>query len=146
MLLSPHLNPVGVLLYFETRYDGGELELEEKLVLEHIFAEKWILAANIVGEEEWEFEDEGTKTEGTLELDWGLSYLVNERWSVGVEARNHREYPEYDEEEHSAWFVGPNIHYGTGKWWATLTVLPQVTDVLDEHEEVEVRLIAGVFF
>lgn len=146
MLFSPHLYPIGVLLYFEPTYDGEELELEEKLILEHIFAERWILVANIVGEEEWEFEEEETKAEGVLEFDFGVSYLLNEHWSIGVEARNHREYPEFEEEEHSAWFVGPNIHYGTEKWWATLTVLPQVTDVLDEHEEVEVRFIGGIFF
>ncbi|MBI1871029.1 MAG: hypothetical protein HYS07_07550 [Chlamydiae bacterium] len=146
MLFSPHLCPIGVLFYFETRYDGEELELEEKLILEHIFFEKWIGVVNVVGEEEWEFEEEETKTEGALEFDLGLSYLINGHWSVGVEARNHREYPEFEEEEHSAWFVGPNIHYGSSKWWATFTVLPQVTDVLDEHEEVEVRFIAGVLF
>lgn len=146
MLLSPHLNPIGVLLYGEARYDGDEFELEEKLILEHIFAERWILAVNIIGEEEWKFKDEETEKEAALEFTGGLSYLINENWSVGVEARNHREFPEYEEQEHSAWFVGPNIHYGTEKWWATLTVLPQVTDVLDEHEEVEVRFIAGVLF
>ncbi len=146
MLLSPHLNPIGVLLYFEWKYDGDEFELEEKLVLEHIFAEHWILVTNIIGEEVWEFKDDETETKGELEFTFGLSYILNQNWSVGVEAKNHREFPEYEEQEFSAWFVGPNIHYGTDKWWATLTVLPQVTDVLDEQERVEVRLIAGVFF
>lgn len=146
MLLSPHLYPVGVLLYFEPTYSGKELELEEKLILEHIFSDRWILTANIIGEHEWEFEDDETQTEGVLELTAGLSYQINESWSVGVEGKNQREFPDYQEQENSAWFVGPNVHYGNGKWWATLTVLPQVTDVLDAHEEVEVRFIAGVLF
>src|SRR5438477_13207286 len=53
-----------------------------------------------------------------------------------------------------AWFVGPNVHYARGKWWATLTVLPQVHGSpdtrdgleLEEHEKIEVRLIAGINF
>lgn len=154
MLLSPHLHPVGVLLYFETTYEGEELELEEKLVLQHNFGDRWVLVANIILEEEWEFESDQTEEEFALELTAGLSYRLNDRWAVGLEARNHREYPDYDEEEHSAWFLGPNLHYGSSRWWATLTVLPQIfgdpdTDdglQLEEHERVEVRLIAGVNF
>jgi len=46
------------------------------------------------------------------------------------------------------------VHYGTSKWWATLTVLPQVSGRPDEedglnfseHERIEVRLIAGINF
>jgi hypothetical protein len=154
MLLSPHLYPIGVLLYFEATYAGEEVEIEEKLILQHNFGERWILAANIIGEQEWEFEAEGTESEGVLEFTAGLSYSINEFWSVGLEGRNHREYPEFEEQEHSAFFLGPNIHYGNGKWWATLTVLPQIAGTpdtdsglqLDEHERVEVRLIAGVYF
>jgi hypothetical protein len=46
------------------------------------------------------------------------------------------------------------VHYGSAKWWATLTVLPQVAGdpdtrwglELDEHTRIEVRLIAGYNF
>lgn len=146
MVLSPHLNPIGLLLYFEPTYDGEELELEEKIILQHNFGERLVSVVNIIFEEEWEFSEDETETEGVLAVTAGLSYRLNDNWAVGLELLNHREYPEFEEEEHSAWFLGPNIHYGSEKWWATLTVLPQITDVLDEHEEVEVRAIAGVFF
>ena len=54
----------------------------------------------------------------------------------------------------NAWFVGPNVHYARGPWWATLTVLPQVHGSpetrdgleLEEHEKIEVRLLAGINF
>jgi hypothetical protein len=136
------------------RYEGEEVELEEKLILQHNFGERWILAANINTEQEWEFEAEDTESEGVLEFTAGLSYKINEFWSVGLEGRNHREFPEFEEQEHSAWFLGPNVHYGNGKWWVTLTVLPQIAGTpdtadglqLEEHERVEVRVIAGVNF
>lgn len=154
MLLSPNLYPIGVMLYFEARYSGEEVELEEKLILQHNFGERWILAGNIIGEEEWVFDDEETEEEGALEFTAGLSYKLNEFWSIGLEGRNVRVYPDYDEEEFSAWFVGPNVHYGNGNWWVTLTVLPQVSGspetegglTLDEAERVEVRVIAGKMF
>lgn len=154
MLLSPHLNFIGVMPYFEIKYDGDELELEQKLILQHNFGEKWILVGNIIFEEKWEFEEEETAKEFELEFTAGLAYQINQFWSVGLEGRNQRAYPDYDEEEYSTWFVGPNIHYGNGKWWVTLTVLPQVSGSpetenglnLDGGERVEVRVIAGVIF
>jgi hypothetical protein len=154
MLLSPHLYPIGIMLYFEARYSGEEVELEEKLILQHNFGERWILVGNIIAEEEWVFEEEENEEEGGLEFTAGLSYQLNQYWSIGLEGRNVRVYPDYDEEEFSAWFVGPSVHYGNGKWWVTLTVLPQVSGspetedglTLDEKERVEVRVIAGVMF
>lgn len=146
MLFSPHQYPIGVLLYGEIGYDGEELELEEKLILEHIFAERWILVMNLIFEEEWKWQKKKSEKEFVISPTFGLCYIINDHWSIGLEAVNHREYPDFGDEEHSAWFLGPNIHYGSEKWWATLAILPQVTDVLDEHEEVEARLITGIFF
>ena len=153
-LLNPNTKPVGVLAYAEATYDGVEFELEEKLVLQKNFGEKWVLALNATVEQEWEFEAGATERELGLELTGGLSYKLTPHWALGLEGRNVRTFPDFDSEKSSAWFVGPALHYGSSKWWATLTVLPQVAGRpdtrsglnLDEHERIEVRLIAGINF
>ncbi len=153
-LLNPNTKPIGVLLYGEATYNGDEFELEEKLVLQKNFGEKWVAAFNATLEEEWAFTPTDTEEELTLELTGGLSYKLTPHWALGLEGRNVRKFPDFDSEKSSAWFVGPALHYGSSKWWATLTVLPQVAGRpdtrsglnLDEHERIEVRLIAGINF
>ena len=153
-LLNPNTKPVGVLIYAEATYEGEEFELEEKIVLQKNFGEKWVLALNATVEQEWKFEPAATESELGLELTGGLSYKLTPHWALGLEGRNVRKFPDFDSEKSSAWFVGPAIHYGSSKWWTTLTVLPQVAGRpdtrsglnLDEHERIEVRLIAGINF
>jgi hypothetical protein len=156
-LLNPNTKPIGVLLYGEATYNGDEFELEEKLVLQKNLGEKWVAAFNVTFEEEWAFTPTDTEEELTLELTAGLAYKINSHWSVGVEGRNHRVFApglSFSHREADAWFVGPNLHYAGARWWATLTVLPQVHGSpdtrdgleLEEHEKIEVRLIAGINF
>ena len=156
-LLNPNTKPLGVLIYGEATYNGDEFELEEKLVLQKSWADKWLAAFNVTLEEEWIFTPANAEEELKLELTAGLAYKINSRWSVGVEGRNHRLFApgfSFSNQEANAWFIGPNVHYAHGSWWATLTVLPQVHGSpetrhgleLEEHEKIEVRLIAGVNF
>ena len=156
-LLNPHEKPIGMLAYGEVTTDGSELELEEKLIFQKFFGpdETWNAVFNIITEQEWEYEAAETGEESVLEFTAGLSYRLSRNWAIGAEARHHRVYSGmYDEEEANAWFVGPNVHFGSAKWWATLTVLPQVAGdpdtrwglELDEHTRIEVRLIAGYNF
>lgn len=155
-LLNPNLNPVGVLLYGEITTDGHELELEQKLVLSKTLAEKWTLAFNAVIEEEWEFESHETEEALELQFTAGVSYRLNPNWSVGLEALHVREFEGlgFNDQETSAYFIGPNLHYGTSRWWATLTVMPQISGRPDtesgfdlvHQERVQVRLIAGINF
>jgi hypothetical protein len=155
-LFNPQTKPLGVLLYGEVTTDGKELELEEKLVLQKFFGDTWNAVINVTLEQEWEFEPLETEETLALELSAGLSYKLSSHWSVGLEAMHVREFAGigFGSQEVSAWFVGPNIHYGTSKWWATLTVLPQVAGRpetesglnLTDRERVEVRLIAGINF
>ncbi len=156
-VLNPHTKPLGFLLYGEVTTDGDELELEEKLIFQKFFGhdEKWNLAFNAIFEQEWEYEAAETEEEAVLEFTAGLSYKLTPHWAVGLEARNRRVFEGMlQDEEADAYFVGPNVHYGSGKWWGTLAVLPQVHGTpdtrdgleLDEHTRVEVRLIAGYNF
>lgn len=155
-LSSPYTDPVGVAVYFEATSDfAHEAELEEKLIFSKNW-ERWVAAVNLSVEQEWEYEDEESEKEGVLELTAGLSRKLTSQWSAGLEFRNHREFEDsfaFEDEEHSAFFLGPNIAFASGDAWATLSVLPQIYGegesakddlVLDEHERVEIRLLVGV--
>jgi hypothetical protein len=154
-LLNPNLDPIGIALYFEPTFNNNETEVEYKLILSKNLGDKWVLAANATFEQEWEKEHGETEKESVLEYTLGAAYRFTPNWSVGLEARYHSVYEgaTLDDRLGSAWFLGPNIHYGSAKWWGTLTVLPQITGSpsedslnLTEHARYEVRLIVGVVF
>jgi hypothetical protein len=156
MVLNPAEHAVGLTLYVEPAFSGEEAEIEEKIILGQRHGDwKWTL--NLTHATEWE--DNFHETEGELEATFGLTRDLNPRWSVGLEFRNHNELPEYKTWEHTAFFLGPVVSYRQEKWWATLTVLPQIYGknfngnpdgypalVLDEHEWVNLRLLLGFSF
>jgi len=170
-LTSPYKDPLGVALYIEPSYSrvdrisgasGTEYELEPKLILQKNFLEDQLIAAvNLTGEFEWErFPDSApTERELKLELSGGLSYRFAPNWFAGLEARVQGVYGNMNFGNREAWafFAGPTIHYAAQRWWATLTVLPQITGSprdpalssrlqLDEFERMEVRLKIGYNF
>jgi len=153
-ILNPNKDVIGLLGYGEVTYSGTELELEQKLVLQKNFGDHWVSVLNVTLEEEWEWEDNAEEREFIIEFTAGLSYRLTDHWAVGLEGRHHRVYEDWDEKLGNAWFVGPAVHYGSGKWWGTLTVLPQVAGSpdtahgleLEEHTKVEARLIVGYNF
>ena len=154
-LLNPNKKPVGLALYFEPTYNGTEQVLEYKILLSKNLGDNWVLAANAVYEQEWEHEEGKTKRESVLEFTAGAAYRLTPHWSVGLEGRYHSVYEGLGFNEHlgTGWFVGPNVHYGSSKWWATLTVLPQVAGHPSdgginrtEHQTFETRLIFGINF
>jgi hypothetical protein len=170
--LSPYDAPLGFSLYFEPGYSridkisgehGTEWEFEAKALFQKNFLDDQLIAVlNITPEVELEkmHGDDEFEKEFLLEFTGGLTYRIAPKWYLGVESRYHSEYPEFDKEwtrEHWAVFLGPALHYGSEKWWFTLTVLPQIygkpqdgdrshTLHLDEHERVEVRLKTGFNF
>jgi hypothetical protein len=169
-LLSPYKDSFGLTLYLEPGYgtiesaDGTrhqEIELEGKLILEkHWLEDSLIGSLNFTLEPEWEKADGDTgfgvhlKMEGST----GLAYRIAPRWYAGLETRVQTEFEDanLNQSEFVAVFVGPSLHYGTERWWGTLTVLPQVWGwpdsqgtgglTLDDHERVEVRLKFGYNF
>jgi hypothetical protein len=156
MVLNPAKNPVGLTLYFEPRFSGDEAELEQKIIIGQRHGD-WKWAFNISHAIEWE--DDLHKREGELEFNFGLSRDLGRHWSLGLELRNHNELPDYRRWENTAFFLGPALNYRQEKWWATLTVLPQIYGRnflgnpdnsrnldLEGHERVNVRLILGFSF
>lgn len=153
-LLDSSADPIGVGLYFEPGLGPTEAALEFKLILDKRIGD-FFAAFNAVAEQEWNFERRGpARREFSVEFDLGLTYFLSPNLAAGIEVRNHNEFPAGEGWEHSALFLGPVVSYRANRWWATLTVLPQLpalkknesgsTLILDAHERLNVRLIFGV--
>jgi len=151
-ILDRVADPVGLGLYGEVTLGLDEFEFEGKLLVDKQIG-KWLLAFNAVAENEWETEftagETETSSEVVAEFDLGIAYAPHPQWSLGLEVRNHNEIVKGDW-EHSALFAGPVVSYSAESWWATLTVLPQITSirgatsgnlVLVGHEKLEARLL-----
>jgi len=156
MVLNPAENVLGLALYLEPTWDGENFELEQKIIFGQRHGD-WKWAVNLVHETEWE--DHFRETTGELEIDVGIARQLSPRWSLGIELRNSNHLPEYKTWKDTALYVGPVINYRRQKWWATLTVMPQVFGAnfdgdpdgnghldLAGHERWNVRLIVGYFF
>jgi hypothetical protein len=156
MLLNPADHAVGVALYLEPTISDREFELEQKLIIGQRHGD-WKWAVNFVHETEWSLLQSGT--EGVFEFVAGLSRSIGKRWHVGFEVRDHNKIPEYKRWENTAVFLGPVASYRTGRWWAALSVLPQIYGKnfqadgdgepdfdLEGHEKINVRLLFGISF
>jgi hypothetical protein len=154
-LADPVADAVGFALYGEVGLGDHEAELEGKLILDKRMG-NWLLAYNFVLEKEFEFEPGETEEETALENVLGIAHVFNERFSLGLEARQHAEFIPNDpagDPEHIAWFAGPALSYAGANWWVAATCLFQLPAiqsssadpgrnlVLDEHEEINVRVI-----
>jgi hypothetical protein len=122
-LLNPAEHAVDLTLYLEGRYSGQEAELEGKIILGQRHG-GWKWALNIGQTTEWE--DNLREREGELEASLGLARDLGKHWSVGLGAWANALMPGYKEFENAAVFLGPVISYRHDRWWAALTVLPQI--------------------
>ena len=156
LLLNPANHAVGLTLYLEPRFGGDEAELEEKIILGQRHGD-WKWAFNLTHATEWA--DNFHETEGELEVSLGLAYDFNKKWSLGLEVRDHNELPEYRRWENTALYLGPVVSYRQEKWWAALTIMPQIYGAnfgenpdgnshleLEGHERVNMRLLLGISF
>lgn len=163
---SPYKDGYGLAFYLEPGYrrynaQSGErtdiFSLESKLILQKNFRDDTlILAANLSAEFEREHNRETRAWESELELQFsaGLNYRFAPNWFVGVETlvTSAFERMRLDALGEYAVFAGPNLHYATRQWWATLTVLPQLTGWPETHgqrelehfEKLQVRLKVGI--
>jgi hypothetical protein len=112
---------------------------------------------NLVNETEWE--DNLSELEGQVEATAGIARHLGKNWTLGLEVRNVNTLPDYNEWESSAVYLGPVVSYHQEKWWAALTIMPQIwgknydgggdgnaTLDLVHNERVSVRLIFGIGF
>lgn len=155
-LLNPANHAVGLTLYFEPRFSGDEAELEQKIIIGQRHGD-WKWALNLSHATEWK--NDLHDRAGELEISFGLTRDLGKHWSLGLELRDHNELPDYRRWENTALFLGPVVNYRQEKWWATLTVLPQIYGRnflgnpdnnrsldLAGHERLNLRLIFGLSF
>ena len=156
VVLNPAEKAVGLALYLEPQISWHEAEIEEKLILGQRHG-LWKWAFNLSQATQWlnDFND----LQGELEFSLGLTRILGRHWSLGIEARDNNELPHYSQWANTAVYVGPVLAYRNEKWWATLTVMPQVYGAnfggnpdgnvhldLEGHERLNIRLIAGISF
>ncbi|MEI7534090.1 MAG: DUF6662 family protein [Verrucomicrobiae bacterium] len=154
-VLDPVENPVGLTLYLEPTCDGQNAELEQKIILGQRHGE-WKWTVNLSHATEWT--GDVNNYEGELELSAGLARNLTERWTLGLEVRDHNELPLYQQWENSAVYLGPTLSYHRQKWWAAFSVLPQIYGwsqsnpdqnlhlELEGHERLNLRLLVGYSF
>lgn len=61
-----------------------------------------------------------------IKIGTGLSYRFVPKWFLGGEILYETEFETEVGQERWSVFAGPSLHYGSAKWWATLTYLPQL--------------------
>lgn len=155
-VLNPAEHKIGLTLYLEGRYSGEEAALEQKLILGQRHG-NWKWAFNLEHETEWK--DSLRKREGELGASLGVARDLGKHWALGFEFRNENVLPQYHSWENSALFLGPALSYRHEKWWAALTVMPQIYGWnnsssqdgnqnldLNDHERINIRLLFGFNF
>jgi len=173
MLLSPFKEPFGLAFYLEPGYSLSqkitgerilEWDLQAKVIAQKNFLDdQLITSVNFATELKWGRRRPSRGEDFDSEMVWeatgGVAYRVVPNWFLGIEARYQTAFPNMNinNQDHWAIFVGPTIHYGSERWWATLTWLPQVTGWPNDpersnnlhfgkHERYEVRLKVGYNF
>jgi hypothetical protein len=151
-------DPLGVGAYFEWGVGPAEIEIEGKLLLDKQVG-RFLFAANIVGELELELEGEveggevevEVEPEGKIQLNVGLAGLITDQVSLGVEIREDNIFA-HGAFEHATIHAGPSVSFTQGRFFAVVSVLPQVVAFgpevegfreLHDHEQIEARVLLG---
>ncbi len=153
---DPAVDPLGFLLYFEPAFSNDSYELEGKLVFSKDVG-PWTFAYNFISEAELNRADDPARSpQWSWELELfqtaGVSYSFSPQFSVGGEFYDVARYDFLTRESTRADYVGPVVHFSSGSWWATLTVLHQVTfgrgyEFSDpDNTKWQIRLVIGISF
>ena len=147
--LSPARDAIGLSMYSALAYnrldphsgrDKEAISLEGGVLLQKYFMEGqlvWVAnlgteathavrgaIANLPAGFEW-------PTDPEIEWEWlvgsGASYRFAPNWYVGFEWIYETEFETEVGQERWSVFAGPSLHYGTARWWATLSWLPQIS-------------------
>lgn len=179
--LKPALDSIGLAVQFGISYswldphsgqDKNTVSAETALLLQKYFLEgRLVWVGNLGYEATWAKRaaianlpagfDWSTKAEMEIELraGTGLTYRFAPNWFLGAELLYETEFETEVGQERWSIFAGPSLHYGSERWWATLTWLPQIRGGgesfpeqtksnlhLIEKTEQEVRLKIGLNF
>ncbi len=141
MFLNPSADPVGLAGYLEVKGGDELLAVEGKVLIQKNMG-KWTAVWNGIVEAEWEGPGLDEQT-GVLEETAGVSYEISPALRLGVELKHEMECADWSEWQKPVLYVGPNVSYRKGDWWATLTPAVQTTNREDEPDYA-VRMIVGV--
>jgi hypothetical protein len=135
--LSPFKDGIGFSIVLEpiylTRYriDGARTrsyELEQRYIVQKNFLDDTLVLAynlNIEGEYREFPEDDVAENEIRFQHLIGASFRLVRNFHVGFESRHTMDIVQ-GEKNHYAIALGPNVHFGSKRWYATLTYLRQV--------------------
>ena len=157
-LSDPVANKLGSAFYFEYAIAPAATDLEGKLILDKQTG-RFIHAFNLVGELglEKEFETLGnkleaqTKKEFKLELNYGLSYKISNRWFAGAEVMDQNVFVE-GKFEKSILTAGPGVAYVGDGFWMNFTLMPQLANLkgggrsIIDDDGLQARLIFSYEF
>lgn len=163
-LSDPVANKIGFALYEELEFGGNNIESETKL----IFDKRWqkdLLSFNIIGTYEIEREietDEGYpeaawEHSSPIELNLGYMHFLKPETGIGLELKLNNDIEGEEGWINSVLFLGPACHFSIDRFFANISVLPQLANLhktdeapgnrdLNNHEALEVRLLAGYSF
>lgn len=168
-ILSPFKDPFGLAVRLEAAWllhdeVAGLLEHEiflapEVIVQKNFLDDTLITELNVGGEWAWGKDPaEQYYKEFSLQGGVGISYRIAPKWFVGIEGRARSEWPlfNFNQFEHVTVYAGPTLHYGTERWWATLSWGYQVyghgvdekprTQTFAEETRHQIRLKVGFDF
>lgn len=126
--IDPHSGQDKDTLSAELEFLAQKYFMEGRMIwvanvgLESTFADRSALA-NLPPGFDWP-----TRPEMELEITvgTGLTYRFMPNWFFGVETQYQTEFETDVGQERWSLFLGPSLHYGSEKWWATLTWFPQI--------------------
>lgn len=131
-LADSTVDPLGFGLLFEPEFKPDETELETKVILDKRMGD-FLWAFNWTTEPEYHLVD---GTWGlTLTPSLGIGLFTSSHFFIGLESelRNFwvNSQPSQPLQQTASIFsLGPNIAYTANDWWVTLTVLPQVANLM----------------
>ncbi|MEP6698622.1 MAG: DUF6662 family protein [Verrucomicrobiota bacterium] len=140
---NPVADPLGFSIYEEIQIGNRRVASESKLLAQKNFG-RWVAAYNLTLETEWEGQDLAERN-GEWQQSLGVSYEITPRLLFGIECLHEMAFPDWAKAERGKFFAGPNVSVRSGKYWATLTALAQVTRAGDEPD-FQLRTIFGFSF
>ena len=140
---NPVADPLGFSIYEEIQIGNRRVETESKLLAQKNFG-RWVAAYNLTLEAEWEGQDL-TERNGEAQQSLGVSYEITPRLLLGAEFLHEVAFPDWSKAERGKIFAGPNVSLRSGKYWATVTALAQLTRAGDEPD-FQLRTIFGFSF
>ena len=148
-----HKDGIGVALYLEPSWGARFREVEAKLILQKNFLDdRLVVAANFTYAPEYRLvpdEDNpanrGWQEETDANIGIGASYRFAPKWSAAVELNNEREFNSlnFTHESNSAYYVGPSLHFGGRKFFATLSYLEQLPWSTTHSDSVDGAIVGG---